>query len=264
MMHPRLCVLAAAIVLTVNPSVNLGRSQTAPPARLEFEVASVKLARPDERGGGIKAMPGGQRYVATNVPVRLIFRLMYKLTEKQVSGGPDWFNNERYDIDARADHPYNLDDLHVMFQNLLADRFKLQFHKEPKELPFYALMVDKSGPKMKLNQTEQDFQIPFNCSGFLKCAGTRIPMNYFCWTLSGFLDRPVIDKTGLDKNYDFELRWLPELPQGVSKDQIPPGADLDGPTIFTALKEQLGLKLEAQKGPVDIYVIDHAEKPAEN
>ena len=89
-------------------------------------------------------------------------------------------------------------------------------------------------------------------------------MGYFSWTLSGFLDRPVIDRTGLDKYYDFELHWLPELPQGVSKEQIPPGTDLDGPTIFTALKEQLGLKLEVLKGPVDIYVIDHAEKPGEN
>jgi uncharacterized protein (TIGR03435 family) len=89
-------------------------------------------------------------------------------------------------------------------------------------------------------------------------------MGYFSWILSGFLDRPVIDKTGLDNFYDFQLRYTPELPQGISKDQIPPGTDLDGPTIFTALKEQLGLKLEAQKGPVDIYVIDHAEKPAEN
>jgi uncharacterized protein (TIGR03435 family) len=264
MTHRRLCLLASAIVSTVNLVADLARGQTAAPARIEFEVASVKLANPDARGGGIKAMPGGQRYVATNVPVRLIFRLMYRLTEKQVAGGPDWFNTERYDIDARADHPYNLDDLHVMFQNLLADRFKVQFHKEPKELPFYALMVDKAGSKMKLNQTPQDFEIPFNCSGFGRCRGTRIPMGYFCWTLSGFLDRPVIDKTGLDKYYDFELHWLPELPAGVSKDQIPPGTDLDGPTIFTALKEQLGLKIEAQKGPVDIYVIDHAEKPGEN
>jgi uncharacterized protein (TIGR03435 family) len=260
MMHRRLCLLAAAIVLTVN----LVHAQTAAPVRLEFEVASVKPANPDARGGGIKAMPGGQRYVATNVPVRLMFRLMYRLTESQLSGGPAWFNTERYNIDARADHPYNLDDLHVMFQNLLADRFKVQFHKEPKELPFYALMVDKSGSKMKLNQTPQDFEIPFNCSGFGNCRGTRIPMGYFSWILSGFLDRPVIDKTGLDNFYDFQLHYTPELPQGISKDQIPPGTDLDGPTIFTALKEQLGLKLEAQKGPVDIYVIDHAEKPAEN
>jgi len=89
-------------------------------------------------------------------------------------------------------------------------------------------------------------------------------MGYFCWILSGFLDRPVIDKTGLGDFYNFELHYTPELPPGISKDQIPPGTDLDGPTIFTALKEQLGLKLEALKGPVDIYVIDHAEKPSEN
>jgi uncharacterized protein (TIGR03435 family) len=197
------CLIAVGIGLTAYLSVDAAHGQT---ARLEFEVASIKLTQPGSReGAGIKAMPGGQRYVATNVPVRLIFRLMYRLTEKQVAGGPDWFNTERYDIDARADHPYNLDDLHVMFQNLLADRFKLQFHKETKELPAYALMVDKAGSKMKLNQTPQDFEIPYNCSGFGKCTGTRIPMGYFCWILSGFLDRPVIDKTGLGDFYNFEL-----------------------------------------------------------
>jgi uncharacterized protein (TIGR03435 family) len=264
MMHRGLYLLPA-IALTVNFAVDVAHAQTAAPARLEFEVASVKLTSPGSReGAGIKAMPGGQRYVATNVPVRLIFRLMYKLTEGQVSRGPAWFNTERYDIDARADHPYNLDDLHVMFQNLLADRFKVQFHKETKELPAYALMVDKSGSKMKLNETPQDFQIPMNFTGPGKATGTRVPMNYFCWSLSGFLDRPVIDRTGLDKYYDFQLHFTPELPPGVTKDQLPPGTDLDGPTMFTALKEQLGLKLEALKGPVDIYVIDHAEKPAEN
>jgi len=186
---------------------------------------------------------------------------MYRLTESQVTGGPAWFNTERYDIDARADHPYNLDDLHVMFQNLLADRFKVQFHKEPKELPFYALTVDKSGPKVKLNQTPQDFEIPFNCSGFAKCRGTRIPMGYFCWTLSGFLDRPVIDKTGLDKYYDSSCTGRRIFRQEFPKSRFR-GIGLGRSYDLHRFEGATGLKLEALKGPVDIYVIDHAEKPA--
>jgi hypothetical protein len=134
--------------------------QAQKPERLTFEVASIKLANPDERGGGIKAMPGGQRYVATNVPVKLIFSLMYKVPLRQITGGPAWLDSERYDIEATAAHSYDLDDLHTMFQNLLADEFKLRFHKEIREGSVYALSVDKAGSKMKLNQTPQDFKIP--------------------------------------------------------------------------------------------------------
>jgi uncharacterized protein (TIGR03435 family) len=152
-----------------------------------------------------------------------------------------------------------------MFLNLLADQFKLQFHKEKKELPVYALSVDKSGVKMKLNETEQDFKIPITPTGFGNITGVRVDMKYMCFFLSQTpgMDRPVIDKTGLDKVYDFALHWTPDLP-GISKENLPPGADLDGPSIFDALKQQLGLKLDAQKGPVEVYVIDHAERPATN
>ncbi len=167
---------------------------------------------------------------------------------------------------AKAAHSYNLDDLHTMFQNLLADEFKIQFHKEAKEGPVYALVVDKSCSKMKLNESEQDFKIPLNGTPNGETIGTRVSMPHFCWWLSQVMareGRPVIDKTGLDKFYDFKLSFAPELPPGVESANLPPGL-MDRPTIFDALKEQLGLKLEAQKGPVDMYVIDRAEKPAGN
>ena len=236
------------------------------PARLTFEVASIKPSQPGGRGGGIKAMPGGQAYSATNVPVKLIVSLMYKVPIRQIEGGPAWLDSDMYDIEAKADHSYNLDDLHVMFQNLLADRFMLKFHKETREGPVYALMLDKSGSKMKINESDQDFKIPITPGPDNVFVGRRVPMQYLCWFLGQQLqteERPVIDRTGLDKNYDFTLSFAPELPLNVPKENLPPGL-LDRPSIFDALKDQLGLKLQAQKGPVEYYVIDHLEKPSGN
>jgi uncharacterized protein (TIGR03435 family) len=235
--------------------------------RLTFEVASIKPSKPGGRGGGIKALPGGQEYKAKNVPVKLIISLMYRVPMGQISGGPGWLDTDFYDIEAKADRSYNLDDLHTMFQNLLADEFKLKFHEETKEGPVYALMVDKSGSKMKVNESPQDFEIPLRGGKDGVTIGTRVPMPYLCYWLG--LNpvrndgRPVIDRTGLTGNYDFTLSFAPELPPGFPKENLPPGL-LDRPTIFDALKQQLGLKLEAQKGPVEYYVIDHVEKPAEN
>jgi uncharacterized protein (TIGR03435 family) len=236
------------------------------PARLTFEVASIKPSQPGGRSGLIKALPGGQEYSAQNASVKLIISLMYKVPIRQITGGPAWLDADGFDIEAKADHSYNLDDLHAMFQNLLADRFKLKFHKEVKEGPVYALTVDKSGSKMKLNESPQDFEVPIGGGKDGTIIGKRVPMQYFCWWLGQILqrdERPVIDQTGLDKNYDFTLAFLPELPPDFPKENLPPGM-LDRPSIFDALREQLGLKLQAQKGPVEFYVIDHVEKPSEN
>ena len=260
-MHPmfesRWCILAFTSLLVLQ-----GQEK---PARLTFEVASIKPSKPGQRFGGIKPLPGGQAYTAKNIPVKLMIGLMYKVPLRQITGGPGWLDSDLYDIEAKADHSYNLDDLHTMFQNLLADEFKLVFHKEIKEGPVYALMVDKSGSKMKIDESPQNFDIPIKGPPG-SAIGTRVPMQYFCWWLGQILqreERPVIDKTGLDKNYDFTLEFTPEFPPDFPKENLPPGF-LDHPSIFEALRQQLGLKLEAQKGPVEYYVIDHVEKPAEN
>jgi uncharacterized protein (TIGR03435 family) len=230
-------------------------------SRLTFDVAAIRPAQPADRGG-IKPMPGGDGYLVQNMPVKIMISLMYKVPARQIKGAPDWLDSDRYDIEAKADHAYSIDDLHVMFQNLLADRFSLKFHKEIKEGPVYALMVDKSGSKMKVNETAQDYKIPMLPGPGNVFIGTRVPMQYLCWFLSQQLtseERPVIDKTGLDKWYDFTLSFLPDIP----KEDLPPNL-LDRPSLFDALKEQLGLKLQAEKGPVEYYVIDHVEKPSEN
>ena len=264
MLNRKIFLLAAVAGLA---STLLLRAQDKP-SRLTFEVASIKPAKPGAPGGGIKAMPGGQEYMAQNVPVKLIISLMYKVPMRQISGGPDWLNTDLYEIDAKADHGYNIDDLHTMFQNLLVDEFKLQFHKDIKEGNVYALTVDKSGLKMKVNETSQDFEIPIKGNPAATVTGTRVPMQYLCWWLGQQLQadqRPVIDMTGLTGNYDFTLSYLPQLPPNFNAENVnlPPGF-MDRPSIFDALKQQLGLKLEPQKGPVEYFVIDHVEKPAEN
>jgi len=243
-------------------------AQSVDKAPLAFEVTSVKATDPNQPVGlvGIRPMPGGQRYVAGRVPLRLMIKLMYRITDSQIVGGPSWIDTEQWDVEAKAEKPSNIDQLHEMFQTLLADRFDLKFHRETRTLPAYALTVDKGGSKMTLSQNQEPFEIPIRPAGRGKVAGVRVPMGYLGWFLAQQLNRPVLDKTGLDKFYDFTLEWAPEPvgPQGPMLNGGEAPAQMDGPTIFTALKEQLGLRLEAQKGPVEVFVIDHAERPKAN
>jgi uncharacterized protein (TIGR03435 family) len=267
MIHRRIWLAAAAAGLLTT----LLYSQEKP-GRLAFEVVSVKPSAPPQpgEGGGIRALPGGQEYSARGAPVMLMISLMYKIPVRQITGGPDWINTDRWDVAAKADHPgYNLDDLHTMYQSLLADEFKLKFHKETREGNVYALVLDKSGLKMKANTTPEPFQIPIN-GGPSGVVGTRVPMQYLTWWLGQQLQqdaRPVINKTGLDGNYDFTLSFLPELPPNFNRENAPPNLPagfFDRPNLFDACKQQLGLRLEPQKGPVEFYVIDHVEKPGAN
>jgi len=238
------------------------------PARLTFEVASIKPFKPMEGrgGGGIKPKPAGQGYDAVGVSVRQIISLMYRMPVQHVTGGPSWLDSDLWTVDAKADRAYNVGDLHTMFQNLLADEFKLKFHKDVREGPVYVLTVDKSGSKMKVNTSPQDFEVPMLGGPGGVTIGKRCPMEYLCYRLGDILrndDRPVIDKTGLSGTYDFTLSFLPDLPPGFDKANLPPDV-ADRPNIFDALRQQLGLKLEPQKGPVVYYVIDSVEKPEGN
>jgi uncharacterized protein (TIGR03435 family) len=157
-----------------------------------------------------------------------------------------------------------------MLQNLLAERFHLQFHRESKELPVYVLSVDKGGPKLQAHEAQNSGEpwIDQNIEGVvhMKMSAKFAPMDYFAWRLGQMLDRPVIDQTRLKGGYDFDLTFTRDLPPGLSEGALLNGAPIDtsGPNLFAALRQQLGLRLDAQRGPVDIMVIDHAEKPAEN
>ena len=242
-------------------SASLASCQQAPP-RLTFDVASIRPTKPGTVNGMIKALPGGHGYTAQNVPVKLMFSLMYKVPMRQIKGDPEWLNADRYDVEARVDGAYSVDDLHIMFQNLLADRFGLKFHKETKEGNVYALTVDPAGLKMKHNDSPQDYNIPVNFTND-GVVGVRVPMSYLSWFLGQNLqrdERPVIDLTGLEGNYDFKLTFAPPLPPDV----VPPPEFKDRPSLFDALRDQLGLRLKAQTGPVDYYVIDHVERPSGN
>ena len=154
-----------------------------------------------------------------------------------------------------------------MFQNLLADRFNLKFHIETKEGPVYALMVDKSGSKMKINDSAQDFKIPIMPGPDNVFVGKRVPLKYFCWFLGGQLmaeQRPVIDRPGwVIKTTTLPCR-LRRSCHPIFRKRIYLQGLLDRPSLFDALQEQLGLKLQPEKGPVEYYVIDHVEKPSEN
>ena len=252
-MKKRMGILLVAVVGLM--AVSLGHGQENPP-RLTFDVASIKLSPPGLRGGGIKPLPGGTGYTAQNIPVKLMISLMYKVPMKEIEGGPEWLDNDSYDIEARIDHSANIDDLHTMFQNLLADRFKLRFHKVIKEGPVYALAVDKSGVKMKANGSGEDMKIPINRGNNNEFIGVKVPMRYLTWWLGQQLqrnDRPVIDETGLKDSYDFTLAFAPELPPDVPKEVLAPEL-LDRPSIFDAVRDQLGLRLVPQNGPVEHYV----------
>ena len=212
-------VLAAAVIITsaTNALQSHGQSQVENKARLAFEVATVKPSAAGAPGGGIRPLPGGQTYIAKNVPLRVMIALMYHVADSQISGGPDWINTERYDVEAKAEHPASLEQLHEMFQTLLSDRFELRFHRETKELPAYVLTVDRSGTKLKLNESSEQFEIPVKGPPG-KMTGERVSMSHLSWILAQLLNRPVVDKTGLDRYYDFTLEWSPEPPPGLAAD----------------------------------------------
>jgi len=233
-------------------------------ANLQFEVASIRPSNPDAPLGSIKPAAGGDGYTVQGEPVRLMISLMFRIPERQIKG-PDWIEKDRFDIVAKANKKYTVDELHAMYQNLLIDRFKLKYHLETKEANAYVLTVDKGGLKMVPDDKPEDFSIPWIPQGYGSVKGTRVPIPYLCWQLGQILqddERPVVDATGLKDKYDFTLIWLPGNADQF-RDKLPPDV-FDSPVIFSAVRDQLGLKLTAQKGPVTYFVVDHIERPTEN
>jgi uncharacterized protein (TIGR03435 family) len=240
------------------------------PPDLQFEVASLKPSTGEGRGGGIRPAAGGQRYEATNCPIKLMIQVAYRVKADQIVGGPAWLDSDRFDLEAKAEKPSSADELHVMLINMLQDRVQLQFHREKKEVPMYALTVDKGGPKLTPHEAANagDPWIDQVQEKFLriKMKATFAPMDYFAFRLSQLMDRPVVDLTNLHGGFDFNLEYTRELPPGFPDNGKINGEDPDtsGPTVFDAVKKQLGLELKAQKGPVEVIVIDRAEKPTAN
>ena len=259
-----------------------------------FEVASVKPNKSGDTNGMLRMLPGG-RVSASNMPVRPIITFAYQLAQYQLIGGPGWLTSDRYDLIAKmegnpgptfvpgATEP---NPMQLALRNLLENRFKLKVHRETREMDIYALVMAKPGgaPGPNLKPTTQDCAaaaaaaqrgapppssaatgVPF-CGiqggpGRIRFGG--LPASALAQAFSGPAGRMVVERTGLTGAWDFELNYAAEgrgAPGGA--DAAP--ADPNAPSLFTAIQEQLGLKLESTKGPVEVLVIDSVERPTEN
>jgi uncharacterized protein (TIGR03435 family) len=239
--------------------------------RDSFEVASIKPGDPSPQLIDSQVLPGG-RFTATNLTLKELIGFAYDLRPgSPVLGGPGWAGSDRFSIEAKADNtipfplgPDGIARIRPMVQSLLEERFKLRVHMETKEEPVYELVVAKGGPKLK--EADSGSQGPRISTARGPLAATAATMAFFAKAISGEslgigVGRTVVDKTGLNGRYDFTLRFTREGDLGGPLNSAP---DPDAPSIFTALQEQLGLKLESAKGLVDILFIDHAERPEEN
>jgi bla regulator protein blaR1 len=261
------CAVAAAILAA--GTLVRGQPQSTP--RPAFEVASIKPGDPNSQMFRVGIMPGG-RFAANNASLKLLIQTAYDVRSHQISGGPNWLDSAKYDVEAKPDNatpipagPAGGPQMRLLLQSLLEERFKLRLHRESREEPVYELVVAGGGPRMKqaadsLKQPQRGLRM-----GRGQLTGTAAPISILINQISQQLGRSVIDKTGLTGQYDFELKWTPEFNQSQASPADPgPQPDLGGPSIFTAIQEQLGLKLESTKGPVEVIVIDSAEKPSEN
>jgi uncharacterized protein (TIGR03435 family) len=240
-----------------------------------FEVASIRPTAPDWRGGRFIRMQGAHQFVARNHALRTLIAAAYNLTPQAVSGGPTWVDSSHYDILAETpgDVPPNYDEQMSMLRRLLADRFKLTFHREPREFSIYALTVAKNGSKLKESTVSPD-ELPQGPPPLIfvvspqsvHLPGRDASMGELASVFQrSALDRPVIDQTGLPGRYDFDLEFTPD--ETVFGGALGKGGNADDsvkPGLFTALQDQLGLKLESTRGPVDVLVIDHIEEPSPN
>jgi uncharacterized protein (TIGR03435 family) len=233
-----------------------------------FEVATIKPSNPDAQGKGF--MVRGRRFSTINTSLSDLITFTYRLQARQITGGPAWLETEKYDLSAQPDGEGEPSETQwrIMLQKLLAERFKLTFHRDKKELAVLAIVVGKTGPK--LTKSEAD---PNGLPGIgFRALGALFARNANMTDFAGVMqttvfDRPVVDQTGIAGRYDFSLNWTPDETQfaGLGM-KITPSADNAAapPDLFTAIQQQLGLKLESTKAPVEILVIDHAEKPSQN
>lgn len=263
-------------ILLISPYAAV--SQSPAPSR-SFEVASIKPAAQQEPGRRMIGMRSDDgRVTYSNVTLRDVIRNAFKVKDRQIEG-PDWLNSERYDIVAKFPSGATKDDIPVMLQSLLADRFKLTYHKDSKVSPIYAMIPSKGGPKVQPAESAGGMRMMMGPKG-IHLSG-MLSLTQLADGLSNFTDRIVVDKTNLKGTFDIDLEFKPEGggPGGMMR-MGPPGGgpgpggpageshtndDSDAPSLFTAIQEKLGLKLDPQKAPVDLYVIDQAEKvPTEN
>ena len=236
-------------------------------AKPVFEVATIKPSEPN-RPGRLYTMRGRQM-MTVNTSVNNLIGFAYGLHPRQLVGGPDWLENDKYDVTGQPDVEGlpNQVQMRYLIERLLADRFKLAFHREPRELPVYAIVVGNNGHKLtKSAGTGALPSLLFRRPGLLPVQNASM-VEFAAVMQSAVLDRPVVDRTGLEGRWDFTLTWTPDETQFASLGVRipPPSPDAAGPPgLFTAVQEQLGLKFEPSRAPVDVVVIDKVERPTEN
>jgi len=248
--------VATATLVAGLVGVRLCSAQVTP----TFAQVSIQSNRSPEGSSSYNTLPG--KLAIRNKSLKDCIRLAYGVKIAQLPGGPKWAETERFDIEAAAKGPAGEPQLMTMLQTLLKDRFKLDFHRETKMVPGYAMTVLKSGLKLKeVEPGAGHINLHRNAMD-----GQRVSMVELAQTLSDLLGGPVLDATAVPGVFDFRLTWTPTI------DVPRPGlSDEDGersvlpqdstPSLFAALQEQFGLKLEARKAPLDVLVIDHAQKP---
>jgi uncharacterized protein (TIGR03435 family) len=223
--------------------------------RAEFEVASIKPTATKD-GSFTYDFPPGGRFSGRNLTVHNLLRIGYGLQDYQILGGPDWMTSAGFDIQARADAgkgELSREQVLQMVQALLADRFHLAVHRETRQLPIYALVVVKTGPRLQA----ADSNVGQTKTTLGQLIVQKMSMASLASILAFDLKRPVKDETGLKGEFAFTLEWA----RGLGESDAGPSSR---PSLFTAVQEQLGLKLESTKGPVEVFVVDRVEKPSEN
>jgi uncharacterized protein (TIGR03435 family) len=241
------------------------------PERPSFEVDSVKAGDPIDPRRGVGFGSNG-RFRATNASLRMLLVFAYEVQNQQISRGPNWMNSERFTIEAKSssatpEGPAGVSTMRLMLQSLLADRFKLVTHRSIREENVYELIVKSGGSSLK-EAGANDGRIGLRIEPGGEIVGAASPISLLVNYLSQQLQCIVVDKTNLTGKYDFVLKLTANPgttgvspPLGVA---IPPISDSSGRSIFTALQDDLGLKLHPAKGPVEVLVIDHVQKPDPN
>jgi uncharacterized protein (TIGR03435 family) len=235
-----------------------------------FEVATIKPTKPDEQGKAFIVTPD-RHFKIINQPLSSILSFAYGVQVKQIVGLPAWADEDKYDIDAKPDAEGAPSDKQwrSMLQKLMVERFQFKFHRDKKEMSVYVLSVAKSGPKLTKSEGDPNGLPGLFFRGKLGDLGVRnANMGDFCGMMQNVvLDRPIVDQTGITGRWDFSLKWTPDDSQfGGMGAKIPPSTDTADapPNLYTAIQEQIGLKLEATKAPADVIIIDHVEKPSAN
>ena len=263
--HQRLASLAT-LLLAASLFAPLAQSQIqAPrPSPRPFDVAAIK---PDKTGSNSASMSTSHgRLTATNVTARTLILRAFQLKDIQISGGPGWIDTDRYDVSARTeDRSISDDDLWLSLQPLLLERFHLKFRRGIKQGPVLSLVTDKAKAGLVAHRGTDTPSLKISSSGGkASLVASNISMAKLASSLSGFTGRIVVDNTRLNGGFDFKLEWEQDRQEESRLTGMEESLGITGPSIYTALPEQLGLKLQHANGPVENLVVDSIDRPTEN